>query len=87
MLQGADAGEFNSMMADLKMSLGVPDQVSSKMSKFIDFSNEEEFKKLCDVNPDEKSSGYTRVTKADKLGITMEVHKANIPNGEVVWRN
>lgn len=57
------------------------------MSKFIDFTNEAEFIKLCAEDPLESGSRWSRVTTATKLGINMDIMKKPMDNNEVVWRN
>jgi len=58
-----DLAHFTELMKSVKLSLGIPDAKENVdiMSTFIDFSNEEEFKKLANEDVSDSNLGYSRV--------------------------
>jgi len=54
------------------------------MSNFLDPTSEEGVKKLMAEDLTDKKLGWSKVTKAEKLGITMEVYKRPMEGSPVV---
>jgi hypothetical protein len=58
-----DLAHFTELMKSVKLSLNIPDAKDQNdlTSTFIDFSNEEEFKKLANEDVNDSNLGYSRV--------------------------
>lgn len=72
-------------MKEVKQSLGLTDvKEDVSMAGFVDPTSEEGVKKLMLEDLTDKKLGWSKVTKAEKLGIKMEVYKRPMEGSPVV---